>query len=722
MADALVPIRAELERLDLLLHREILRLRARYQLSLDEFRGLYISDTQVDDLVARVVPLSEGEGMVAALTRQADRLLAGFGASGGVTPWQRLAALFRLTRSEQDVLLLGLACEVDAKYETLFAYLNNDVTRKFPTTDLARRLFGAAPGDGVSVRAVFQPDATLVRAGLVEFLAAPGRESARLTRGFRVAAPVTGWLLGLPYADERLEGVSARCDEPLPLADVPAPESVRQSLASLAAAAAEGERAVVVLAGTRGAERRRAARALHAALGRPTLTLDVDAAMKSSHGLRILLNAALLQQQVTGSALYLSRGDALFDAEGRPVADAGALALLAGAAGPVACSLPSTGRWRDALGDVRTAVVLFPPLDVAARGEIWRKRLGPDAGGVDAEDLLALIDRFALSAAQIRAAAGAARDAPRVPGAPLDGARLLAAARAQADETLGGLAPRVPLVFTWDDLVLPSPVKRRLEDVLNAVAYRPTVLGAWGFERRMPDGRGIKVLFAGASGTGKTMAAGVIARALRVDLRRIDLATVVSKYIGETEKNLERVFRAAREANAILFFDEADALFGKRSEVKDAHDRYANIEVAYLLQKMESHDGLVILATNLSRNIDEAFARRMHFVVEFPMPDAVQRERLWRQMFPAEAPLADDADLPFLARHFELAGGDIRNVALDAAYAAAAAGTSIGMPHLLHALSRQLVKSGKAASASDFKQYGHLVGTLGQPSRPPVQS
>src|SRR5207248_4941858 len=190
------------------------------------------------------------------------------------------------------------------------------------------------------------------------------------------------------------------------------------------------------------------------------------------------------------------------------------------------------------------------------------------------------------------------------------------------------------------------------------------VYSEWGFERRIDSGKGLKALFAGASGTGKTMTAGVIARELGLDLYRIDLSGVVSKYIGETEKNLDRIFRAAHCSNAILFFDEADALFGKRSEVKDAHDRYANIEVAYLLQKMEEHEGAVILASNLSKNIDDAFSRRMHYIVEFPMPDEAHRERLWLGMFPPEVPLGQDVDFRFLARQFPIAGGDIKNIAL----------------------------------------------------------
>src|SRR5262249_26238722 len=274
--------------------------------------------------------------------------------------------------------------------------------------------------------------------------------------------------------------------------------------------------------------------------------------------------------------------------------------------------------------------------------------------------------------------------------------RLFEAARAVAAETSGTTLVRaVSTPLGWEDLVVPAAVRARLLDVLRAVELRPQAPDEGGFGRRPGAGGGVKVLLAGASGTGKTMAAMILAKSLRLDLHRVELAAVVSKYIGETEKNLDRAFDAARRAQAILFIDEADALFGKRSEVKDAHDRYANIEIAYLLQKMEDHEGVVILATNLANNIDDAFSRRMHFVVDFRLPDAASREKLWRGMLAADAPLGEDLDLAFLARQFPLAGGDIRNVVLDAAYRAAAERRPLSMRHLLRAATQQYAKQGK---------------------------
>jgi SpoVK/Ycf46/Vps4 family AAA+-type ATPase len=267
---------------------------------------------------------------------------------------------------------------------------------------------------------------------------------------------------------------------------------------------------------------------------------------------------------------------------------------------------------------------------------------------------------------------------------------------------LGHLASLVDARPGWEDLVLPDGVLDQLRDFAGAAAERDRVYDGWGMgEVGRAAGRGVAALFSGASGTGKTMSAAVIARATGLDLWRIDLSSVVSKYIGETEKNLERIFAGARDGDAILLFDEADALFGKRSEVRDAHDRYANVEVAYLLQRLEEHDGIAILASNFSRNIDQAFIRRLHYIVEFPLPDARLRERLWRKAFSRRTPIQDRIDYGLLGRQFTLAGGDIRSAALDAAFLAASDGGVITMPHILRAVTRQMLKQGKLPGRHD---------------------
>jgi SpoVK/Ycf46/Vps4 family AAA+-type ATPase len=277
------------------------------------------------------------------------------------------------------------------------------------------------------------------------------------------------------------------------------------------------------------------------------------------------------------------------------------------------------------------------------------------------------------------------------------GDRLWEACRVHARPQLDGLAQRISSQVGWDDLVLPPPQLQTLRDIVVQVRQRARVYDEWGFAAKSARGLGISVLFSGASGTGKTLAAEVMANELRLDLYRIDLSQVVSKYIGETEKNLRRVFDAAEDGGAVLLFDEADALFGKRSEVKDSHDRYANVEVGYLLQRMEAYRGLSILATNLRGNLDPAFLRRIRYAIDLGFPDEAARRAIWERHVPAKAPRGA-LDLDALAR-LDLAGGAIRTVALNGAALAAAAGEPIATRHMLAAARREFAKQGRAGGA-----------------------
>jgi SpoVK/Ycf46/Vps4 family AAA+-type ATPase len=350
--------------------------------------------------------------------------------------------------------------------------------------------------------------------------------------------------------------------------------------------------------------------------------------------------------------------------------------------------------------------VSFAETRVPIRRRIWERLLADRSVRVAPEDLDALAGRFRLGPLQISdAVATAVAHAGWRTGKALaepTRAELFAAARGQSGHGLTGLARRIEPAYAWDDLVLPLDSLTQLHDLCQRVALRERVLNEWGFQQALSRGRGTTALFTGPPGTGKTMAAEVIARDLGLDLFAIDLSTVISKYIGETEKNLERVFSAAADADAILLFDEADALFGKRSEVRDSHDRYANIEISYLLQRMEQYEGLAILATNLRQHIDDAFTRRLQFVVDFPFPDEVRRKRIWDLSFPAAAPVDPDLDTEQLARGFRLSGGNIHNIALHAAYLAAAAGSAIGRPHILEAIRREHQKMGKVLSDSEL--------------------
>jgi SpoVK/Ycf46/Vps4 family AAA+-type ATPase len=291
----------------------------------------------------------------------------------------------------------------------------------------------------------------------------------------------------------------------------------------------------------------------------------------------------------------------------------------------------------------------------------------------------------------------------------MTGEDLRAAARACSNQKLGAFGRKILPRYGWQDIILPPDILAQLQEFCAHARFRGRVYGEWGFDRKHSLGKGLTILFAGDSGTGKTMAAEIIAADLGLDLYKIDLSTVVSKYIGETEKNLSRIFEEAETGNAILFFDEADALYGKRSEVKDSHDRYANIEINYLLQKLDEHEGIVILATNLSKNIDEAFVRRLQYAVAFPAPEKQQRLLIWQGVFPEETPLGDDLDFPFLAKQFVITGGSIKNISVRAAFLAVRNSGAVHMEHIVRAAKREFQKMGRLCLESEFKQYYDLV-------------
>jgi hypothetical protein len=332
------------------------------------------------------------------------------------------------------------------------------------------------------------------------------------------------------------------------------------------------------------------------------------------------------------------------------------------------------------------------------RRTLWMHALGPSAGRLNGS-VDAIAAQFRLSAQSILATGREIRQelAGGEPAEALLWRACQRAGRAKLDE----LAQRIDLQADWEALVLPPPQIATLHQIAAHVRHRLAVYHDWGFASRSTRGLGITALFAGESGTGKTMAAEVLANELHLDLYRIDLSSVVSKYIGETEKNLRRVFDAAEDSGVILLFDEADALFGKRSEVKDSHDRYANIEVSYLLQRMEAYRGLAILTTNMKASLDAAFQRRLRFVVQFPFPDLAQREAIWRAIFPAATPV-ENLDFVKLARA-QMAGGNIRNIALNAAFLAAQANAPVRMRHLLEAAQSEAAKRERPLSDGETK-------------------
>ncbi|GAB4443620.1 MAG: ATP-binding protein [Chloroflexi bacterium OHK40] len=679
----------------------------------DEYRGLYIPDAEAELLCAPdpALPpaLVERRADLAAERVALEAAWAAAEEAGHDIPLRRLARLFGLGPFEADVLLLGLAPELDLRFERLYAYIQDDVTRKRPAVDLALRLLVPDPSGRLRARATFDADAPLLRHRLVELVEDGQRHTPRLARFIKLDERVTAELLGQPAMDPQLAPFATAERPAHGLGALVLTAGLADRLRQAWAAHPQG--LVLALQGGYGSGRRAVAAALCAEAGVPLVTIDLprlvaaETLAPAEAACRIAREAAL-----RGAALLLIGADVVLHDEAKGHWRAALLGALDGLEGT--CFLAIERPW-EARGLLRRAAFLRTELPAPGFGEretIWRERLGGAAPAP--ADLQALASTFRLSGGQIRDAAAMARSLARWRsgnGAPPTREELLAACRAQSSGRLNTLASKVATSYRWDDIVLPADQVALLREICMQVKHRRTVLERWGFDRRLAMGKGVNVLFAGPSGTGKTMAAEIIAADLGLELYKVDLASMVSKYIGETEKNLDKVFTAAREANALLFFDEADAIFGKRSEVKDAHDRYANIEVGYLLQKMEEYDGVVILATNLRKNLDDAFVRRLHVAIDFPFPEEPDRLRIWRKVFPSEAPLADDVDLAFLARQFKLAGGNIRNIALLAAYLAAEDGTTIGMAHVIRAVKREYQKLGKLVTEAEFGPFTALA-------------
>jgi len=647
---------------DRALHREILRLRTRYELSMDELRGLYVSDEQVDRLINKRAPSLDVAAEVAGLDVELRELLSR--ARAERSPLHHLAERFELDETDLVAVILCLAPEVELSYQTIYAYLNDDVTRRLPTVDLCHRLSGGPPLDTTS---------PAVAGGLV---LVQRLESAPLWRsaGLVLSEPVRQLLVGTD-----------------PLLLEPGPDARPE---------AEPRARLVILEGSSDDAALQRAHRLCAYASERLVTLD-----PSEPDTEKRLRSGLLRARLHDATLYLT-GEDLGVSGSAPLSER-ALARcseLTVTEARVLVSLRPGQADRLPIQGVDHQRLEVERPEAAARAGLWTDALGSAGVSADPADVATVAALFSLGAAEIRAAAASvARN-----GEP-DLAGLTRAARERSTYGLDGVAERVRADYTWADLVLPPATLHRLAELEGAIRNRHQVFDAWSFGRLAGGHSSVRALFSGPSGTGKTMSASVVARQLGLELYRVELSSVVSKYVGETEKNLERVLSAAESSNALLLFDEADALFGKRTEVKDAHDRYANIETAFLLQRIETFDGVVILATNLAGNLDESFSRRIQFHIEFPMPDGAAREQLWRMALPASAPVDDDFDPVFLAGMFPMSGGEVRSASLIGAFMAAGEGVPIGMRHLVRALARQRRQQGKVPSSAEFRGYLQLV-------------
>jgi hypothetical protein len=588
-------------------------------------------------------------------------------------PWRRSCDRLGLDLVERSIATVAVAVEVEPRLRPLVAALQDDAGLRHPTVSLLDELLeliGSFPGARLAARRALSPDRRLLRLGLVRLHVEEGRPS----RGDHLVVG-DDWLVGLatdPAADAR--------DATSPIGEV--------------APSVEGHRT-----------------------DRPTLLTGADPVARAA-----AFGSCLGARDVVVVDLTDECAAALGSPEGERLAGGARGALIAGTALVVhaAAVTPALTAVLEPLAALGTTVaVSLSPRAAAApvgwghltvvgptrehRRQAWRHALELRRHRLAAPELEAVDEVAANASVGLDAIAAAAqRIADTVPaGRIIDRTVLKHAVRQTAWSDLSAVARHVENRHGWSDLVVAEHTRRQLGEIVGSIQHLGTVVDEWGFGDR-PGGLGLHLLFAGPSGTGKTLSASVIASECDLDLWVVDLARVVDKYLGETEKQLDRVLGAAERCGAMLLFDEADALFGRRGEVREAKDRWANVEVAYLLQRIEQHRGVTVLTTNLGQHLDVAFARRMGHRVEFAVPDVALRRELWRRSVPDRAPVADEAAFGVIAERFELAGGAIRNAALNAAFAAAQDGRAIELDHLVLATVRELIKVGKPPTRSEL--------------------
>jgi hypothetical protein len=593
-----------------------------------------------------------------------------------------LCTTFGLSSFERKILLMCAAAELDSRFTSLYAALNKDQRIGLPTFSLAMAAFDDAHWSALL------PARPLRHWRLIEMLSG----DVLTTSPLRIDESVLHFLTGVRSVDERIRSLI----EPVAVAGALPPGEARvarQIADRLSRGKGHSSWTLIQLSGSDLARRRAVAAAACALMGLGLHRLAVAGMPRSYAEIDLFLRLWEREAALYPSGLLVELDDAHSpDAAG----DSALIRLVETMRSPLLVSV------HERMKPVSRQILSFE-LARATSGEqidLWYRALGEAAPALDGE-VETLVSHFSLSATDIHAAVAEAG----IDAEPLDAANgngmaahsvadlapaLWDACRKQSRLRLDGQAQRIEPAAAWSDLVLPEKQKQLLAQIAIHLRRRAKVYASWGFASKSSRGLGISALFCGPSGTGKTMAGEVLANELRLDLYRIDLSQVISKYIGETEKNLRRVFDAADDGAAILLFDEADALFGKRSEVKDSHDRYANIEVSYLLQRMEAYRGLAILTTNRREALDTAFLRRIRFAVEFPFPDPAQRAEIWRRVFPRQTP-TEGLRIDRLAR-LNAAGGNIHNIAMGAAFLAADAGEPVRMSHLLSAARNEFSK------------------------------
>jgi hypothetical protein len=698
---------------DWLLKRQMARGHARKPADILGFAA--ISEHEVQRLLDEPATLGEStpdarliDRTLQQLQLQIDRRVEQSAMYGVRLPIIALAERFALTSHEVDLLFACLAVELDRRYERIYGFLHDDMSRRLASPGLAIGLYFEGIDEQLNARALLNAQAPLRYYRLLEVMedSAP---TPWLSRAMRVDERIVSFLIGEHTVDSRIARHIMPLDPGLPSVDGDVVgRGHNESLERIVqvASALQGRRKpLIYLHGGRHSSADVLVRAAARQLAMPVMTVDAellaDSATDFEQALFLLFREGVLSQ----AAIYLRNVDRALE---QPIGASRYRALLRRVAemgSIVFSSGEKTWCWQLPAEPVALRIIALQPDGFAEQLHAWQVMSNDAFTDAELHHLVSLHPLPVTAIPDVWRMVHvlvATNDDEATP--TFD--QVQQACRAFAGTPVSSLARRIEPKHRFADLVLPSAQLEQLSAICSQAKHSSIVYGAWRFDRKLSLGRGMNVMFTGQPGTGKTMAAEVIAAELGVEILKIDLSQIVSKYIGETEKNLRHLFDQALSANAILFFDEADALLGKRSDVKDAHDRYANTETAYLLQKMEEYPGITILATNLRQNMDAAFTRRMRFIVDFPFPEDEDRLRIWQSVWPTEVPLAADVDLAQMASQFRLAGGGIRNVALAAAFLAAEQRQPVSMRHLMRATKREMQKMGRLVNEEEYRRYG----------------
>ena len=640
-----------------------------------------------------------------------------------------LQKTFSLSSFDLDILAIAIAPELDRHYERVYVYLQDDMSNKRPTVDLVLSLLCSSLPEKLSRRQHFTTNAPLIYHRLLHLSSdSHQQQPTLLSQHLILDSQITRLLLQQPGLDSRLTSGCQLLEPTIFPAPLYIKADVQKQLLALVREDWQKQQPLLLyFQGTDSIGKRRTAQIFAQTLKVSLLVADLAKMVEDKANFETRVQLLWREAWFFNRLLYLDNFDILYLQE-HQISFSTFLAELEKNRGITI--LAGVQNWIPTATGAKGLITV--PFIIPAsnqRRECWQTHLQATQISIEDRELDILSDRFHLTPDQIADAIASAYNTARwqqisstqtetLPSAfmqdnghfnrekpQLSFVNLCSAARAQSGHDLATLARKIEPKSTWNDIVLQPDRVTQLRDICKEAEYRDLVQQKWGFADKLSLGKGLNVLFSGSPGTGKTMAAEVIAHHLQLDLYKIDLSQIVSKYIGETEKNLNRIFTAATNSNAILLFDEADALFGKRSEVQDARDRYANIEVGYLLQKMEEYEGIAILTTNLRSNMDEAFERRLRFIIEFPLPSASNRLLIWQGIFPKNAPCHPNLDLELLAENLEITGANIRNIALTAAFLAADDGQVIEMVHLIRAIRREYQKMGRILRDKDLGQY-----------------